>query len=93
MTVNGVRLTLKEVRVRSVVVPLRRPVIAKIGVFRDWPMILIDLHTHEGVVGRSYLEPYLKQSMRYIVPAIQDLAVAAKDQPVAPFDALSLIHI
>jgi mandelate racemase len=37
-------------------------------------------------VGHSYLEPYLKQSVRYIVPAIQDLAEAAKGQPLAPFD-------
>ena len=49
-------------------------------------MILIDLYTNEGVVGHSYLEPYLKQSMRYIVPAIEDLAAAATGQPVAPFD-------
>ena len=35
--------------------------------FRDWPVILIDLYTHEGIVGHSYLEPYLKQSLRYIV--------------------------
>jgi mandelate racemase len=48
-------------------------------------MILIDLYTNEGVVGHSYLEPYLKQSMRYIIPAIEDLAEAAKGQPVAPF--------
>jgi hypothetical protein len=27
--------------------------------FRDWPMILIDLYTNEGVVGHSSLEPYL----------------------------------
>ena len=25
----------------------------------EWPMILIDLYTREGVVGRSYLEPGL----------------------------------
>jgi mandelate racemase len=49
-------------------------------------MILIDLYTNEGVVGHSYLEPYLKQSMRYIIPAIEDLAEAAKGQPVAPFE-------
>ena len=29
-------------------------------------MILIDLHTREGVIGRSYLEPYLKDAMRPI---------------------------
>jgi mandelate racemase len=81
------KLTLKDVRVRAVVVPLKRPVVSKVGLFRDWPMILIDLHTEEGIVGRSYLEPYLKQSLRYIVPAIEDLAAAARGQPVAPFDA------
>jgi mandelate racemase len=48
---------------------------------------LIDVYTNEGVVGQSYLEPYLKQSMRYIIPAIEDLAAAAKDQPLAPFDS------
>jgi hypothetical protein len=79
-------LTLKNVRARPVVVPLKRPVVSKVGLFRDWPMILIDLYTNEGVVGHSYLEPYLKQSMRYIIPAIEDLAEAAKGQPLAPFD-------
>jgi mandelate racemase len=49
-------------------------------------MILVDLYTREGVVGRSYLEPYLKQSARYIIPAIEDLAAAAEGQPLAPFD-------
>jgi mandelate racemase len=83
------KLTLKTVRVRPVVVPLRRPIVSKVGSFNDWPLILIDLYTEEGIVGCSYLEPYLKQSARYIVPAIEDLAEAAKGQPVAPFDAYS----
>ena len=80
------QLTLKSVRARPVIVPLKRPVVSKVGLFRDWPLILIDLYTHEGVVGHSYLEPYLKQSVRYLIPAIEDLAAAAKDQPIAPFD-------
>jgi mandelate racemase len=80
------KLTLKSVRARPVVVPLKRPVVSKVGLFRDWPMILIDLYTNEGIVGHSYLEPYLKQSIRYITPAIEDLAAAAKGLPVAPFD-------
>jgi mandelate racemase len=83
---TGVQLTLKSVRARPVVVPLKRPVVSKVGLFRDWPIILIDLYTNEGIVGHSYLEPYLKQSMRYIIPAIEDLAEAAKGQRVAPFD-------
>src|SRR5215468_5665657 len=81
------KLTLRGVQVRPVVVPLRRPIVSKVGSFSDWPLILIDLYTEEGIVGRSYVEPYLKQSFRYIIPAIEDLAAAAKGQPVAPFEA------
>lgn len=80
-------LTLKSVRARQVLVPLKRPVVSRVGLFREWPLILIDLYTNEGVVGHSYLEPYLKQSMRYIIPAIEDLAAAAKGMPIAPFDS------
>jgi len=81
------RLTVERVRARPVVVPLKRPVVSRVGQFREWPLILIDLYTKEGVVGRSYLEPYLKNSMRYLVPAIEDLAQAAAGQPLAPLDA------
>ena len=80
------RLTFASVEVRQALVPLRRPVISRVGRFDEWPLILIDLHTDEGVVGRSYLEPYLERSARYIVPAIQDLAEVRKGKPIRPLD-------
>ena len=57
----GITLTLESVKVRTVSVPLRRPIVAKVGQFTHWPLILIDLHTREGVVGRSLLEPYVQK--------------------------------
>lgn len=78
------KLTLKSVEVRAVVVPLKRPVVSKVGLFKDWPVILIDLYTGEGVVGRSYLEPYLKNSVRYIMAALSDLAAAHQGKTIAP---------
>lgn len=80
------KLTWRSVDVRPVLLPLKRPVVSKVGLFDQWPMILIDLYTEEGVVGRSYLEPYLRNAVRSIVPAIQDLAAARKGQPVRPLD-------
>ena len=80
------RLTFERVETRPVLVPLRRPVVSRVGVYEQWPLILIDLHTEQGVVGRSYLAPYLKQAVRYIVPAIQDLAAARQTRPMAPLD-------
>jgi mandelate racemase len=80
------KLTLQSVDVRAVSVPLRRPIVSKVGVFAEWPLILIDLHTREGVIGRSYLEPYLKNAARYVIPAVLDLAEAQQDKPLAPLD-------
>ena len=80
-------LTLKSATVRSVSVPLRRPVVSKVGLFQEWPLILIDLYTNEGVVGRGYLEPYLKQSPRYIIPVIDDLVASQIGKRLAPLDS------
>ena len=73
------KLTLKSIDVRAVSVPLRRPVVSKVGLFNDWPLILIDLTPGEGIVGRSYLEPYLRNAARSIVPVIHDLAAAQRE--------------
>ena len=86
------KLTFRSVDVRAVLIPLRRPVTSKVGSFDQWPVILIDLHTEEGVTGRSYLEPYLKDSVRYIMPAIRDLAAARKGNPIRPLDDFQKSH-
>ncbi len=36
-------LTLKMIETTPVMLPLRRPVVSKVGLFREWPLILIDL--------------------------------------------------
>ena len=79
-------LTFKSLTARPVVLKLRRPVIMRIATITEWPLILIDLYTEEGVVGRSYLEPYLVKSMRYLIPALHDLADMLKGRRIAPFD-------
>ena len=69
---------------RAVVLKLNRPVVAKIATITDWPLILIDLKTEEGVVGRAYLEPYIVKSMNYLVPALRDMGAMLKGQKLAP---------
>lgn len=80
------QLTIDGVTVRTVRVPLNRPVASKVGSFDAWPLILIDVETDAGITGRAYLEPYLSQAMRYIVPVIEDLAAQSAGKPVAPVD-------
>src|SRR4051794_23344409 len=79
-------LTLRSVTVRTIIVPLRRPIVSKVGLFDRWPLILIDLQTEEGIVGRSYLEPYLAHSVGAIVPVVQELAARRIGRPIRPID-------
>jgi mandelate racemase len=83
-------LTFRSVRARAVVLRLKRPVVAKIATIHDWPLILIDLFTEEGVVGRSYLEPYTIKTMRYLIPALQDFGELLKGRRVAPTELYEL---
>jgi len=83
---NFEKLTFDRIEVRAALVPLRRPLVAKVGQFDDWPFILIDVHTKEGVIGRSYLEPYIKDSVKYIAPALHDMAEKFKGRQLAPLD-------
>jgi mandelate racemase len=79
-------LTFKSIRARPVVLKLKRPVVARIATITDWPLILIDLYTEEGVVGRSYLEPYTAKAMQYLVPALHDFGEMLKGRNVTPIE-------
>src|SRR5689334_14433537 len=91
------KLTLESIGVRAVSVPMRRPIVSNVGEYREWPFILIDVRTKEGIIGRSYLEPYLKNAVRYVAPAILDLADAFSGRQIAPLDlyrdAMSKLHL
>jgi mandelate racemase len=91
------KLTFESVTVRAVSIPMKRPIVAKVGTYTEWPFILIDVKTKEGVVGRSYLEPYLKKAVRYIGPAIEDMAEAFKGRQLAPLefyrDVIGTLHL
>jgi mandelate racemase len=83
-------LRLKSLRARAVALKLKRPVVARIATISEWPLILIDLYTEEGIVGRSYLEPYTTKTTKYLIPALHDLGEMLKGHPIAPCDLYSL---
>ena len=79
-------LTVRDITARPVVLRLKRPVVARIAIITEWPVILIDLLTDEGIIGRSYLEPYVVKAIRYLVPALNDLGALLKGRRVAPIE-------
>jgi mandelate racemase len=80
------KLTIESIEVRAVSIPMRRPIVSKVGKYPEWPLILIDVRTREGIIGRIYLESYLRDAIRYIGPIILDRAKTLKNASVAPLD-------
>src|SRR5215475_7617113 len=79
-------MKIRGVQVRPVVAPLEPPVRTASGHVTQAPLLLIDLATDEGVVGRSYLFGYhafTLAPLRELVAALGDIV---KGDEVAPLE-------
>jgi mandelate racemase len=79
MTINGLRA-------RPVLVPFRRPPVSASGAIPKAALVLFDLHTSEGVTGRSYVFGFAPWTLAAIVGCAQGLFEMIKGQPLAPMD-------
>ncbi len=79
-------LTCRKIEARGVLLPLNRPIVSKVGIYDEWPMILIDLHTREGIIGRSYLEPYITQSVPAIMSMLDEMEKLLAGKLLSPVD-------
>lgn len=77
-------MIVRDVAVRAVLVPLGTPLTTKVGHFAEWPLVLIDVHTEEGLTGRGYLAPYLRRATTALVPLLRELATDLRGGPVSP---------
>ncbi len=81
---QGFKLTLRDVTLRAVSVPLKRPLVTRVVTIERAALLLIDLETEEGVTGRTYLFGYLPRGPAYLAPLIRDLVDRFKGRPLAP---------
>ena len=79
------QILLKEVRIRAVNIPLKRPIIAHLGTFEKWPFLCLDVITNENIVGNSYIGPYLKDYLPAIASSIDVLSNSFKEKPIEPY--------
>jgi len=80
------KLTLRELRVRAVQVPLRLPLQTSGGTVHAAPLALIDLVTEEGVTGRAYLFCYTPLALKPVVQLLDNLSALLKGDAVAPLE-------
>ncbi|MBE0549758.1 MAG: mandelate racemase [Rubrivivax sp.] len=80
------RLTVRDLRVRAVNVPMRLPLQTSVGTIHMAPLALIDLATEEGVTGTTYLFCYTPLVLRPVVQLLENLSPLIKGAAVAPFE-------
>lgn len=83
-------LTIKSIKARPLLLKLERPIVARIATLSEWPVILVDLFTNQGIAGRSYIEPYAPKAMKYIIAALEDFGELLQGRQVAPAEIFEI---
>lgn len=81
---NG--LTIRSLRVRPVVAPMRLPLQTSSGAVTEAPLVLIDLQTEQGIIGRAYLFATARPHLKPMVALVEAMAGMIIGDKVAPFE-------
>jgi len=77
-------LTIRELRVRAVRVPMVEPHRTASGTIVESPLVLTDVVTEEGIVGHSYVFCYSMLALKPVALLVKGLEQVVAGQPVAP---------
>mgnify|MGYP003337780338 CR=1 FL=1 len=70
----------------AVAAPMRRPLQTSTGAVSVAPLLLVDLRTSQGIVGRSYLFAIGRNNLRPLAALVEAMGEMLKGDPVAPFE-------
>ena len=79
-------LKISALRARAVNVPMKRPLQTSTTLVDSAPLLLIDLETDGGIVGRAYLFAPGKHNLKPIAALLENMAAMVKGDALAPFD-------
>ena len=77
-------LTLRAVRAVAVEVPLRYVLGTSAATVRAAPLLLVDVETEQGVVGRTYVFCYRRSGARSVAQVLQEAAELVAGEAIAP---------
>ena len=66
---------IKSLTIKAANIPLNRPVVAKVGRFDNWAVIITEITCNDGTVGKGYIGPYLADYMPAIASTIKQLFI------------------
>src|ERR1700753_2327331 len=77
-------LTIRSVEAVLVVVPMRRPLGTSATRIAEAPLVLIDLHTEQGVTGHAYLFCYLESAAHAAIALTRDVSAVLAGTDASP---------
>ncbi len=77
-------LTIRQIRARPLDLALGRPVETASGTLRSAPLVLIDLSTDEGVIGRSYLRTYTPVALGPLAQLVENVGALLEGDAASP---------
>ena len=84
--------TIRSLTARAVFVPMTRPLHTSTGAIDKVPLVLIDLTTSSGAVGRGYLFCVTPLALKAQVALLDDMASLITGQPLAPIDIEQMLN-
>jgi mandelate racemase len=78
------------VRIRPAVVPLRRALNTRVGLFTRGPFLLIDLETRGGVTGHALCFTFIQLAQKLVPVLIEELVSSLKGRKIAYADAAAV---
>jgi mandelate racemase len=85
------RLTIRDALIRTVIVPMRRPLMTRVVTIDRAPLVLIDLRTEEGITGRAYVFGYSPRGNVLLAAALREAVALAIGDRVAPVEIASKV--
>src|SRR5258708_21695188 len=79
-------IKIRAVHTRPVVAPLRAPLTTASGALTEAPLLLIDVQTDQGIVGRAYLVAYQRFALKPLDALVRSLAEALVGEALVPAD-------
>jgi mandelate racemase len=80
----AVTVIIRDIKVRAVVAPLKRPVRTAVGTIPSAPLVLIDVLTSDGSAGRSYIFAYTAAALVPLARLVSEIAEELKGKSIAP---------
>ena len=80
------KLKVRSIRVRAVAAPMKRPLATSIAAVTVAPLLLLDLQTDGGIVGRAYLFGAGRHNLAPIAKLVEAMAEMIKGDALAPFE-------